>query len=104
MVNCQEVDLKPAEKALMEAHRDWIDIQVSIDTPELMGWSPLSACHETVQEYDSENDCLLVADKPQCLVPMLPGQFMILYPEDAHAPNIGEGRHRKYVVKVRVGK
>ncbi len=46
----------------------------------------------------------LVADKPQCLVPMLPGQFMILYPEDAHAPNIGEGRHRKYVVKVRVGK
>ncbi|WP_290144662.1 YhcH/YjgK/YiaL family protein [Muribaculum intestinale] len=104
VVNCQEVDLKPAEKALMEAHRDWIDIQVSIDTPELMGWSPLSACHETVQEYDSENDCLLVADKPQCLVPMLPGQFMILYPEDAHAPNIGEGRHRKYVVKVRVGK
>ena len=104
VVNCQEVDLKDAADARMEAHREWIDIQVSVDTPELMGWSPVADCHETVQEYNPEKDCLLVADKPQALIPLLPGQFMILYPEDAHAPNIGTGRHRKYVVKVRVGK
>lgn len=104
VVNCQEVELKPADKAVMEAHREWIDIQVSIDTPELMGWSPIEACSRIVQEYNPDKDCLLASDEPQCLVPMLPKQFMILYPEDAHAPNIGEGRHRKYVVKVRVGK
>jgi YhcH/YjgK/YiaL family protein len=102
IVNCQEVDLKPTEGCLLEAHREWVDIQVAIDTPEQIGWAPVAACSHVAKPY--QGDAEFYSDSPQCLVPVLPGQFMILYPEDAHAPNIGSGRHRKYVVKVRVGK
>ncbi len=31
-----------------------------------------------------------------------PGQFCIVYPEDAHAPMIGEGTERKLICKVRL--
>jgi YhcH/YjgK/YiaL family protein len=102
IVNPQEVELKPAEGCLMEAHREWVDIQVAVDTPEQIGWAPTASCTHVAKPYTG--DAEFYSDAPQCFVPVLPGQFMILYPEDAHAPNIGSGRHRKYVVKVRVGK
>ena len=31
-----------------------------------------------------------------------PGQFVIFFPEDAHAPNIGIGRHKKLCIKIAV--
>lgn len=102
VINCQEVQLRAEADAPLEAHREWIDIQVSIDTPEAIGWIPTPDCKQPTMDYDSEGDYILFADRPQVAVPMLPGQFMILYPEDAHAPNIGTGTHRKYVAKVRL--
>ena len=104
VVKCQEVNLKPSGECRMEAHRDWIDIQVAIDTPESIGWAPLSACKEGSGGGWGGGGGMFFTDAPQCEVPVNPGQFMILYPEDVHAPNIGSGPHRKYVVKVKVGK
>jgi len=34
---------------------------------------------------------------------MRPGQCLVVYPEDAHAPLIGNGRIRKLVAKVKLG-
>ena len=41
-------------------------------------------------------------DVPQTYYEVTPGQFTLLFPEDAHAPMVGEGTIRKVIVKVRV--
>ena len=41
-------------------------------------------------------------DEPQCHITVRPGQFIIFFPEDAHAPNIGIGNHRKLCVKIAI--
>jgi len=35
-------------------------------------------------------------------IELLPDDFVIVYPEDAHAPNISDGQIRKLVAKVLV--
>ncbi|MBO4344254.1 MAG: YhcH/YjgK/YiaL family protein, partial [Victivallales bacterium] len=45
-------------------------------------------------------DYCLFSDKPQSFFDVRPGCFAIFFPEDAHAPNIGTGVHKKVVVKI----
>ena len=35
-------------------------------------------------------------------VTVRPGEFLIVYPEDAHAPIIGRGKLRKLIAKVKL--
>ena len=37
---------------------------------------------------------------PQTYYTLLPGQFTVLFPDDGHAPMVGEGHVRKIIVKV----
>ena len=46
-------------------------------------------------------DILLFDDVPQTFYTMRPGQFTVLFPEDGHAPMVGEGTVRKIIVKER---
>ena len=50
----------------------------------------------------AEGDCALYTDKPTTYVNLLPGQFAIVFPEDPHAPVIGEGKIRKLIGKVKL--
>ena len=54
------------------------------------------------QAYQKEGDCALYSDVPTTFVDLLPGQFAIVYPEDPHAPVIGEGKIRKLIAKVKI--
>lgn len=36
-------------------------------------------------------DCALYGDMPSAFVDLKPGEFLIVYPEDPHAPLIGTG-------------
>jgi biofilm protein TabA len=45
---------------------------------------------------------LFYADAPDMHFSLKDGQFVIFYPEDVHAPMIGEGPIKKLVVKVRI--
>ncbi len=54
------------------------------------------------QAYQKENDCALYSDAPTSFVDLRPGQFAIMYPEDPHAPVIGEGKIRKLIAKVKI--
>ena len=49
-----------------------------------------------------EEDCALYSDRPTTYVSLLPGQFVIVYPEDPHAPVIGSGKIRKLIAKVKL--
>ena len=99
-VNVQERDLKKYDDAKLEVHNKYIDIQVVVRGEESFGWSERSACTQPEGEFDSEKDILFFRDGKQTCYTLHEGQFTIFFPEDAHAPMIGEGQIKKVIVKV----
>lgn len=91
------------EDALFEAHRDYIDIQYIISGEEKIGVARYSDCTENTP-YDKERDIEFLNGEGE-FYPMRTGDYMILYPTDAHKPSISlneKATVRKAVVKVRV--
>ena len=99
-----EGDGKTAEVALetFECHNQNIDIQLCISGTENIGWKPRNDCNQPKGHYSDEKDVLFFADQPDMYFNLKGGQFVIFYPEDVHAPMIGEGLIKKMVVKVRI--
>ncbi len=95
----QEPALKPVSAAKLEFHRKYIDIQYIVTGQERMGYSPLCALGHP-GEYDASRDLGFASDAPQSMLEVRPGMFAVFFPEDAHAPCLGEGTVRKVVVKV----
>lgn len=88
--------------AKFECHNKNIDIQVCIKGVETIGWKPRENCATPNGEYNDEKDVLFFADKPDMFFQLTNGQFAIFFPEDVHAPMIGEGDIKKLVMKVRI--
>lgn len=103
IVKCEEPALLPREKAQLEVHRDYIDIHVPLKGTEIIGWSPTASLKHPRGAYDAEKDILFYGDAADSLLHVKKGQMAIFFPEDAHAPNIGLGNHRKLCIKVPVG-
>ncbi len=101
-INNVEPELRTREEQVIEVHRDYIDVHVPLNGPEIIGWSPLCNLKEESQAYDEAGDCALYTDRPSTYVTVYPGQFLIVYPEDGHAPIIGEGKLRKLCAKVKL--
>lgn len=87
--------------ARLEAHRQYIDIQLTLEGIEEIGWSPLAACRPAT-EFDKDKDIGFFDDRPHVWLTLPPAHFAIFFPTDAHAPLGGMGRLRKAVVKVAV--
>ncbi len=87
-------------EALLEAHRDYIDIQLVLSGTDEMGWKPISTCVEPQGDHDPETDARLFSDASDASVATGPGAFAIFFPQDAHAPNISSGDLHKVVAKV----
>ena len=95
-------ELKQKPDAKLEIHNEYIDIQVLIrGEEESFGWSERRELKKPLGEFSVENDIQLFDDVPQTYYTMRPGQFTVLFPEDGHAPMVGEGTVRKIIVKVR---
>ena len=88
--------------AKFEAHNNYIDIQVCIAGSEQLGWKPRNTCVQPVADYNAEKDIIFYNDRPDMYFQLKPGQFAIFFPEDVHAPMIGEGPIKKLVVKVKL--
>ena len=99
-VNREEVAMLPQGKQMLEVHRKFIDIHVPLSEEETIGWASTQRLRNITKEYDDENDIMFFGDEPQSYITVKPGQCVIFFPEDAHAPNIGVGLHRKYCVKI----
>ena len=91
-----------AGDAKFEAHNNYIDIQVCPSGTEQIGWKPRHACMDPAGEYNPEKDVIFYKDRPDTYFHLQPGQFAIFFPEDVHAPMIGEGSIKKLVVKVKL--
>ncbi len=90
------------DKAKLETHRRYIDIQLTVTGADDIGWKPAARCSSYDQEYDDEKDVAFFSDEPDVWVTTSPGRFGIFFPEDAHAPLGGTGPIHKIVVKAAV--
>ena len=91
-----------ASDQVLEVHRDYIDVHILLEGKERIGWKALEDVTDLKQAYQKEGDCALYSDTPTSFVDLLPGQFLIVFPEDPHAPVIGEGKIRKLIGKVKI--
>lgn len=91
-----------ASEQVLEVHRDYIDVHILLEGKERIGWKALEDVTDLKQAYQKEGDCALYSDTPTSFVDLLPGQFLIVFPEDPHAPVIGEGKIRKLIGKVKI--
>ena len=90
-------------EARLEAHRQHIDIQYLIAGIEEMGWKPCAGCHQPQGPYDAGKDIEFFGDMPDSYLTVRPGELVIFFPDDAHAPLIGTGGVHKVVIKVPSG-
>jgi len=93
---------KEASCAKFECHNKNIDIQLCINGLETIGWKPREKCLTPNGEYNAEKDVQFYNDTPDTFFQLTDGQFAIFFPEDVHAPMIGEGAIKKLVIKVRI--
>ena len=88
--------------AKFECHNANIDIQFCISGVETLGWKPRQHCKSEREPFNAEKDVLFYTDKPDMFFQLTNGQFAIFFPEDVHAPMIGEGDIKKLVMKVKI--
>jgi len=95
---------KSREESLQkfECHRKHIDIQVCINGIEEIGWKPIEKCAADNGGYNDAKDVQFWADQPDTYFTLTNNQFVILFPEDVHAPMIGNGVIKKMVIKVKI--
>lgn len=86
----------------LEQHKDYIDVHILLQGEEAIGWKSEEKCRQLMEPYDSEKDCALYSDRGTAYITLNPGDFMIVYPEDPHAPLIGNGKIRKLIAKIRI--
>lgn len=89
-----------AEK--FECHNQYIDIQVIVNGVETFGWKSRNTCSQPKGEYNAEKDVLFYADAPEMHFTLTNNQFVIFFPEDVHAPGIGDAPAKKVVIKVKI--
>ena len=93
-----------ASVAKFECHNNNIDIQLCIKGVETIGWKPREKCVTENGGYNPEKDVQLYKEQPDMFFQLTDGQFAIFFPEDVHAPMIGDGVAviKKLVIKVKI--
>ncbi len=88
--------------AKFECHNAHIDIQFCISGAEILGWKSRKECRSEREPYNTEKDVLFYTDKPDTFFQLRDGHFAVFFPDDVHAPMIGEGIIKKLVIKVKI--
>lgn len=101
-INNVNLECVSPDKQVLELHHDYIDVHILLEGAETIGWKALEDLQKEIKAYSKEDECALYSDTPTTYVNLLPGQFVIVYPEDPHAPIIGHGKIRKLIAKVRL--
>ena len=99
----QEGTTKPAEGRLLEAHRQYLDIQYIVKGQEVMGWAPLDTL-ELVGQFDESKDVGFYTGKFD-LMRIGEGYCYVAFPEDGHMPTRytdAPNDYTKIVVKLKV--
>lgn len=103
-INIVEFEMKNKEEQIIEVHKDYIDVHIPISTTEIIGWKDIEQCELQIQAYSKEQDCALYSDSCSNYITVNPDECLIVFPEDGHAPGIGQGKIIKAIAKVKVSK
>lgn len=105
-VNVDEYETKNFENCLFEAHKNYIDIQIMIDGAERLDYTDTEDL--TVSKaYDESRDVMFFKEpgNPFNSVCLTSGKFVLLYPYEAHKPQINCNgivkKVKKAVVKIK---
>ena len=91
---------KTVDQARMETHNAMIDIQIPLSCPEVIGYIPRQYLSRA--EYDATKDITFYLDRPEQYITVHPGEFVIFFPEDGHAPCISPvPEYKKVIFKVK---
>lgn len=101
-INVSDATLKKKEEQILEVHQAYIDIHIPLSGTEIIGWKALSDLSAPDQPFDSVNDFAVYSAPAAVYTEVHPGEFVIDFPTDAHAPIIGEGKLRKLIAKVKI--
>ena len=86
---------KPAEGRALEAHRNFLDIQLILKGGETMGWAPVDALTPD-GEFNEAKDCGMYTGKCEFMdIPA--GYCYVVFPEDAHMPGSHLDNPNEYV-------
>ena len=90
------------EAAVLETHIEMIDSQIPLSCEETFGYTPLEDLPQLA--YNPEKDITLYGDlKAQTYLTLKPGQMVIFFPQDGHAPCISDNAEiKKAIFKVKV--
>jgi YhcH/YjgK/YiaL family protein len=95
-----------SEPVELEGHKKYIDIQIVVSGHELIGWMHTANAQVTTP-YDEKKDAWLgnVPVEKLNLFRLSAMQVAILYPSDAHAPQLADGKPgpvKKIVIKIAI--
>lgn len=99
--NVSDAQHSSRETRPFEFHRKYTDVQIPLEVAEEMGWTPAAGLPaEFAAKFDAEKDVALDSASADTWAAIHPGQFVLFFPSDAHAPCGGAGIHRKIIIKV----
>lgn len=101
-ISTQEFEGKNRDDAKLETHKKYIDIQTPYSYTETLGWRDLNNTAKVAKPYNETDDIAFFDDEATSYITVKPGECVIFFPEDAHAPGIGEGLLKKAVIKVKI--
>lgn len=101
-VNVAQTQPKTSKEARLEAHKEYIDIQIPVSDVEVMGYTPLQEGLPVSTPYNAEKDIMFFDGPAESYLTVKPGMFAIFFPQDVHAPGITPKGVKKIIVKIKV--
>lgn len=100
-VNIEEYNTKNIEVANFESHDKYIDIQLLLEGSENIYYASRDNLSVKVP-YDETKDIAFYSDSIQCYpyIKLDGTNFMMIYPHEAHAPQVSSGNLSQKVLKV----
>ncbi|MBN2898139.1 MAG: YhcH/YjgK/YiaL family protein [Clostridia bacterium] len=100
-----KLELKDSDAGVFEAHQAYVDIHIPLVNSEDMGLSFVDDLTIT-SDYDANVDYLLGNSEKSIDVTLSEGQFIVLFPQDAHKVGVSKSKigqaYEKVIYKVRL--
>ena len=100
-VNVNRQGAQTRDEAPIEAHRDYIDIQVPISCDEEMGYVSAAFLPAPSVKYSEQKDVAFYPGLCHTYLSVRKGMFVVFFPGEGHAPAITESGILKLIVKIR---
>lgn len=100
-VNVNRQGAQTRKEVPIEAHKEYIDIQVPISCDEEMGFIPAHFMPAPKVPYSSQKDVAFYPGLCDTYLNVRKGMFVVFFPGEGHAPAITENGIIKLIVKIR---